>query len=667
MASDQSKKTQLERQTHVIELTSGVQTDQFAESVPILDSNNTEVLPGKSGMFNRRGHVRWTKYAPKTDPVGRIALVVDSQPPNLSDGTWLISAVDTSVPTNPIVYLQPFKPRTNLSNDTLVSQVYFSQSIYYEDYGNEVVLTINRIGALDRTFTVDWATEDGEAVAGEDYAAATGTITFESGDRAKTLTVQSLGTIYESDKDFVVKITSVSVGGMATMPDKATVVLEGTSSQLYPVASRVVSVPASPGRIGDPGISGPDFAMTRTIYTPLWCVDLSQTPSKRIALYVVKHDLNYSDWNRPDNTWYYNIGIAGTGMVAPVGINEVAFPMSTHGSVETRIMHGKKISTVDLRSGAPSFSTDPWTSVAGTTICANGPDLDAPKYLPDSEHRKGVGAVAVRDPDSEAVYLVGRNGIYSSTGWVPIQYVADQLTGWNLSFYVENVGNPSGVSTEVFWAGSDCFWQIRVVSPSVGPIRAVLCLINAKTGVLAKYIDLPGTGYLSTHLVLMDDGTPMLFKDEGQWVLNGSDVWVELSTTRFLREKSFIHNVGDNEVIYIPYGANRIARGKLHVDAPIEKLFDFGAYDVEWKLPGPTLLNPTRVFAFNLSVTPNTYAIFKTRDGTLLETGTFDDAYGAAAVAGSSGQLAYKSLAGETFDGAPGVVLAPIPVKKAYY
>ena len=40
-----------------------------------------------------------------------------------------------------------------------------------------------------RTVTVDWALADGTAVAGEDYTAASGTLTFAPGDTAKTITV----------------------------------------------------------------------------------------------------------------------------------------------------------------------------------------------------------------------------------------------------------------------------------------------------------------------------------------------------------------------------------------------------------------------------------------------------------------------------------------------
>lgn len=676
MADDQSKKPHVERKTHIVELTGGLQTDQFAESVPVTDCNNVEVLPSAGGMFNRRGHVRWTKYAPKTDPEGRIALLVDSQPPNMSDGTWLISAVDTSVQTNPVVYLQPFKPRTNLSNDTLISQVFFASPTYFVNYGEEAVLTLNRIGALDRVFTVDWATEDGTAEAGVDYTAATGTVTFESGDRSKDITVQSLGNAYEADKSFTVKITDVSVGGVATSPDKATVVLEGSSMQLFPVATRVMPYPVYPGIIASPEkteTNPEEYAHIRTVYFAVWCVDMTQTPSNRIALYVIKRDILWSDFNYASTNTSYNIGMHGSGVAAVIGTNSVAFSAATFASDASRILIRIDASTTTLRSGSPSYLTGSMVSSAPLQSVVTHPTQDLSFVVP-IEHTNGVGVLPITDPDTGDVALVGRNAIYfGGSSRIDIQRVAgDTAPSWNGQTGISHVGNPSGRSTEALWAGDGCFWQMRVATLG-GTRRAVLCKINLYSGQLDKYVLAPAGVTTSTFLVLMDDGTPMLFSSgstPGQWILNESDEWTQLSSSALLRAISYIHNVGDNEAVYIPHGTNRIARGKLHDDAPLEKLFDFDNYSVEGYFPGPTWMTPTRMFAYNLSATPNTYAIFRVRDGALIETGEFNDAYGAGAIAGGVGELAYKSLSGETVNyGTQTItgVLSPVPLKKAFY
>lgn len=65
--------------------------------------------------------------------------------------------------------------------------------------------------AQDLPVTVDWETADGSAVAGSDYVASGGTLTFAPGDYSKTITVAVIGdTIYEPDETFVVNLTGAT-------------------------------------------------------------------------------------------------------------------------------------------------------------------------------------------------------------------------------------------------------------------------------------------------------------------------------------------------------------------------------------------------------------------------------------------------------------------------
>ena len=70
--------------------------------------------------------------------------------------------------------------------------------------------------ASGETVTVDYATADGTALAGSDYTAASGTLTFAAGDTSKTIDVlvtdDSLG---EGDEDFTVTLSSASNAGMS--------------------------------------------------------------------------------------------------------------------------------------------------------------------------------------------------------------------------------------------------------------------------------------------------------------------------------------------------------------------------------------------------------------------------------------------------------------------
>jgi chitinase len=60
-----------------------------------------------------------------------------------------------------------------------------------------------------RTVTVDWATADQGAIAGEDYVAASGTLTFLPGETDKTIDVSVIGdTIVEPDETFAVVLSN---------------------------------------------------------------------------------------------------------------------------------------------------------------------------------------------------------------------------------------------------------------------------------------------------------------------------------------------------------------------------------------------------------------------------------------------------------------------------
>src|SRR5206468_621925 len=64
--------------------------------------------------------------------------------------------------------------------------------------------------------TVDFATADGTATAGSDYAAAAGTLTFAPGETTKTITINVSGdTTVEADETFSVNLSNVSGATLA--------------------------------------------------------------------------------------------------------------------------------------------------------------------------------------------------------------------------------------------------------------------------------------------------------------------------------------------------------------------------------------------------------------------------------------------------------------------
>ena len=74
-----------------------------------------------------------------------------------------------------------------------------------------VSLLVTRAGSLSSAATVSYATANGTALAGSDYAAASGTLTFAANEASKTINVQILSdTVQESAETFTVVLSNPS-------------------------------------------------------------------------------------------------------------------------------------------------------------------------------------------------------------------------------------------------------------------------------------------------------------------------------------------------------------------------------------------------------------------------------------------------------------------------
>lgn len=78
-----------------------------------------------------------------------------------------------------------------------------------------LTLTVNRSGGTSGTVTVNYATANGTAIAGSDYTATSGTVTFNTGQATKTFTVPIINDgAFENDEDFTVTLSSPSSGAV---------------------------------------------------------------------------------------------------------------------------------------------------------------------------------------------------------------------------------------------------------------------------------------------------------------------------------------------------------------------------------------------------------------------------------------------------------------------
>ena len=83
-------------------------------------------------------------------------------------------------------------PITSRNADAQITKVFFSPGHYtvMENVGELNVTVVREGGDINKTLLVDYTTEEGEALAGKDYEASQGTIVFEPGVSAKTITIR---------------------------------------------------------------------------------------------------------------------------------------------------------------------------------------------------------------------------------------------------------------------------------------------------------------------------------------------------------------------------------------------------------------------------------------------------------------------------------------------
>ena len=81
------------------------------------------------------------------------------------------------------------------------------------------VFTVTLTPASTGTVTVNYATANGTALAGSDYTAASGTLTFAPGQTSKTVTVNVTGdTVAEPNETFVVNLSAADRGDPVRRP-----------------------------------------------------------------------------------------------------------------------------------------------------------------------------------------------------------------------------------------------------------------------------------------------------------------------------------------------------------------------------------------------------------------------------------------------------------------
>ncbi len=160
-------------------------------------------------------------YTPVAADVGKKVKVTVSF---TDDGGTGEARTSNAYPSSGTITAEPLPALSFVSNEVTVD----------EDAG-PATLTVELTPASTGTVTVDYATRDSFAKAGEDYTATSGTLTFTAGQTSKTFTVPITDDdVYENNEAFFVDLSNPTG---ATLPDPPLAAVRIDSGEAAPTAS----------------------------------------------------------------------------------------------------------------------------------------------------------------------------------------------------------------------------------------------------------------------------------------------------------------------------------------------------------------------------------------------------------------------------------------------
>jgi len=137
------------------------------------------------------------KFLSLTNDGAKTRIVGDTNGDGVGDFTVTLNGVHTDVNGVAVASPPPPPPPTVAINDVTV-----------DERAGTVTFTVTRSGSLTGASSVNFATANGTATAGSDFAALNGTVSFAAGETTKTVTVAVLNdTLIENPETFTINLT----------------------------------------------------------------------------------------------------------------------------------------------------------------------------------------------------------------------------------------------------------------------------------------------------------------------------------------------------------------------------------------------------------------------------------------------------------------------------
>ena len=181
-----------------------------------------------------------------------------------------------------------------VTDDDSYGTLSFSLPLFYADEnGGAATVTVVRQGATVGTVTVDYATQDGDALAGSDYTNVTGTLVFGSNDLSKSVAVGIMdNSIMDGNRDFSIQLANPYVVTnqallQAHASDPAWLLAHKSYGQLFP---------AYAGGLGQPNPATVRIVDDESSAMPAGSLDTSfnenNTVGADLPVYVLAYQTN---------------------------------------------------------------------------------------------------------------------------------------------------------------------------------------------------------------------------------------------------------------------------------------------------------------------------------------------------------------------------------------
>jgi len=150
----------------------------------------------------------------------------------------LVRSVSSGTSTANTSYtLDPAGNRTNVTVTGGLTLPTFSINSASVAEGGTATLTVTKSGTASGTLTVNYATADGTALAGSDYTAASGTLTFLAGDATKTIQVATVDDATVEPTETLTVALSGNSAGSAIGTGTGTVTITDNDSASFAISN----------------------------------------------------------------------------------------------------------------------------------------------------------------------------------------------------------------------------------------------------------------------------------------------------------------------------------------------------------------------------------------------------------------------------------------------